>query len=107
MQGYRGTFVLDIVTKQLTTVVEANRVAPSTAPMAVVVATNQVFAWALRCFGIGETSCNGELRRLSIATGLVDVVARAGSPFPFAVSPEGTKLAVSDGKSIYLKNISP
>jgi hypothetical protein len=107
VQGYRGTFVLDIVTKHLTTVVEANRVAPPTAPLAVVVATNQVFAWALQCFGIGETSCNGELRRLSIATGLVDVVARAGSPFPFAVSPDGTKLAVSDGKSIYLKNIPP
>jgi hypothetical protein len=107
VQGYNGTFVLDIVTKQLTTVVEANRVAPTTAPVAVVVATSQVFAWALQCFGIGETSCNGELRRLSIATGSVDVVARAGSPFPFAVSPDGTKLAVSDGKSIYLKNIPP
>jgi hypothetical protein len=68
-------------------VVEANRVPPPTAPLAVVVATNQVFA------------CRSPTGR--------DVVARAGSPFPFAVSPEGTKLAVSDGKSIYLKNIPP
>jgi len=105
LQGDTGATVYNIATQTTTQLVEANRVAPPTASIGVVVATDQVFAWALQCFGIGETSCNGELRRLSNATGRIDVVARAGSALPFAVSPDGTKIAFADTTNIYLKSI--
>ena len=91
----------------VTSMVEANRVPPPAAPMAAVVATSQIFAWAIECAGIGWTSCNGELRRLSLSTGRVDVVARAATAMRFAVSPDGTKLALSDGASLYLKSLAP
>jgi hypothetical protein len=107
IQNGQGAHVYDVTKRTTTELVEASRVAPPTAPVGVVVATNQVFAWALQCFGIGETSCNGELRRLSLATGVRDVVAHAGAPLPFAVSPDGTKIAFSDGKNIYVKSIQP
>jgi hypothetical protein len=73
----------------------------------VVLANDQVFAWAIQCFGLGETSCNAELRRLSLANGQLDVVATANRILTFAVSPDGKKLATVDGASIYIKTIAP
>jgi hypothetical protein len=104
---FAGARVYDVLTKQTTELVEADRVAPPATLTAAVVATDQVFAWALQCFGIGETSCNAELRRLSLATGARDVVARAGAALPFAVSPDGTKIALADARSLYMKTIQP
>jgi len=89
MQNDGGVRVYNIATQQLTVLVEANRVAPQTAPTQAVVGTEQVFAWAEQCFGLGETMCNAELRRLSIKSGVVDVVATAPRPLVFAVSPTG------------------
>ena len=105
-QNATGTSVV-MFSGQVTSMVEANRVPPPAAPMAAVVATSQVFAWAMECAGIGWTSCNGELRRLSLSTGRLDVVARAATAMRFAVSPDGTKLALSDGASLYLKSLAP
>jgi hypothetical protein len=106
-QGAHGVIVYNIVAQASTQLVEANRVAPPSTPLGVVVATEQVFAWAAQCFGIGGTSCNAELRRLSIATGKIDVVAHASSALPFAVSPNGTTIAFADRTNIYLKSIQP
>ena len=99
-----GARVYDVLTTEL---VGADRVAPPATLTAAVVATDQVFAWALQCFGLGETSCNAELRRLSLATGARDVVARAGAALPFAVSPDGSKIALADARSLYIKTIQP
>jgi hypothetical protein len=96
--------VFDVSTQKTTELVEADRVAPPATLIATVVATDQVFTWALQCFGIGETSCNAELRRLSLVTGARDVVARAGAALPFAVSPDGTKIALADVKNQYIQD---
>jgi hypothetical protein len=106
-QGGAGTSVQLFSTQASILMVEANRVPPPVAPLAAVVATSQVFAWAMDCAGVGWTSCNGELRRLSLASGQIDVVARAATAMPFAVSPDGTKLALSDGTNLYLKTLPP
>ena len=105
-QSAAGTSV-QLFSGQVIPMVEANRIPAPTAPMAAVVATSQLFAWAMDCAGIGWTSCNGELRRLSLSTGRVDVVARAATAMRFAVSPDGTKLALSDGANLYLKSLPP
>jgi hypothetical protein len=106
-QGTDGAVVYNIATGVTTELVEADRVAPPLAPVGIVVATDQVFAWAPRCVGLAETSCDAELRRLSLATGTRDVVARADRVLPFAVSPDGTKIALADSKNVYIKTISP
>ena len=102
-----GVWLYNIETQQATPFIEAERTAPSTAPTQVVVATNQVFAWAEQCFGLGETMCNAELRRLSIDTGKIDVVATAPCPLVFAASPDGTKLVLADDNNVYLKPLGP
>jgi hypothetical protein len=107
VDGDSGVSVFDFVTGVTTTFVEPHRQAPPIAPLGVVVATEQVFAWAIQCLGLGETSCTSELRRLSLATGIVDVVARAEGALPFAVSPDGAKIAFAHEDGIYLKTIQP
>jgi len=104
-QSSHGTSVQLFPGAAATQLVEANRVPPPSAQTAAVVTTSQVFAWAMDCAGVGWTSCNGELRRLSLVTGQVDVVARAPTAMRFAVSLDGTKLALSDGVSLYLKTL--
>lgn len=94
-QDCRGVLVQDVATQQVTELVEPNRAAVIQAPLQAVVATDQLFAWAIQCFGVGETSCNAELRRLSLATGARDVVATAHKALVFAVSPDGKKLALA------------
>jgi hypothetical protein len=106
-QGRDGAEVYNIATGVKTELVEANRVAPPLAPVGVVVATDQVFAWAPRCYGLAETWCDAELRRLSLATGIRDIVAHADRVLPFAVSPDGTKIAFADSKNVYIKTLSP
>ena len=69
--------------------------------------SEQVFAWAEQCFGLGETMCNAELRRLSIPSGKIDVVATAPRPLVFAVSPDGAKLVLADDHNIYLQALTP
>ena len=107
VQNQDGAYVYNISSQQTSQLVEPTRVAPPTASVNVVVATDQVFAWALQCFGIGERSCNAELRRLSLATGIRDVVASGDRALPFAVSPDGTKIAFADDQNIYVKSIQP
>jgi hypothetical protein len=102
-----GVRVYDFLTGALTTLVEPTRQAPPATSLGVVVATEQVFAWAIDCAGLAETFCTSELRRLSLATGAIDVVARADGALPFAVSPDGTRIAFVYEKSIYLKTIQP
>jgi hypothetical protein len=102
-----GVRVYDFVAGQTTVFVEPNREAPPGASLGVVVATEQAFAWAIECLGLGETFCTSELRRLSLATGAIDVVARADGPLLFAVSPDGTKIAFVHNDSVYLKTIQP
>jgi hypothetical protein len=112
-QDCRGVQVQNLVTKQTMELVEPNRVAVVDAPIGVVASTDQVFAWAIQCFGIGETSCNAELRRMSLATGARDVVATANQALPFAVSPDGKTLATAAYAAatreaeIYLKPLAP
>ena len=55
----------------------------------------------------GETSCTTELRRLTIATGSIDIVAHARGALPFAVSADGTRIAFADGQALYVKTIVP
>ena len=94
-QDCRGVLVQDVATQQVTEFIEPNRVAVVDAPLQAVVATDELFAWAVQCFGIGETSCNAELRRLSMTTGARDVVARANNALVFALSSDGKKLALA------------
>jgi len=103
----RGVKVYDFTTGTTTLMVEPNRQAPPAAPLGIVTATEQVFAWAIQCLGLAETSCTSELRRLSLATGIVDVVARADAALPFAVSPDGAKIVFAYKDGIYLKTIQP
>jgi hypothetical protein len=107
IQDAEGARVYNLATQQTSLLVEPSRVA--TAPMGidVVTATDQVFAWAVQCFGLAETSCRAELRRLSLATGAIDVVATNAKPWVFAVSPDGKQIAFADDITIYLKTISP
>jgi hypothetical protein len=107
IQDVDGAQVYDLQTFKRTVVVEPSLVAPPSAPVDVVVATEQAFAWSMRCLGLGETSCATELRRLSLATGAVDVVARADAALGFAVSPDGTKLAIAYQDGLYLKDLPP
>jgi hypothetical protein len=106
-ETHAGVRVYDFLTGALTTLVEPTRQAPPATSLGVVVATEQVFAWAIDCAGLAETFCTSELRRLSLATGAIDVVARADGALPFAVSPDGTRIAFVYEKSIYLKTIQP
>ncbi len=107
-QDCRGVLVQDVATQRVTELVEPNRAAVVDAPLQVVVATDQIFAWAIQCFGVGETSCNAELRRLSFANGARDVVATANNVLVFAVSPDGKKLAlaVDSRKEKYNSDVS-
>lgn len=102
-----GAYVYNFATAQSSLFVEADRVAPWNAPVDVSVATDQAFAWAMQCFGLGETSCRAELRRLSLATGAVAVVATADQPRIFAVSPDGKQIAFADDDNLYLKPLAP
>jgi len=107
IQDADGARVYNFMTEQTLPMVEATRVAPPTASTDAVVATDQVFAWAMQCFGIGETHCGAELRRLSLATGAIDTVASADEPWLFAVSPDGKQIAFADRTNLYLKTIAP
>jgi hypothetical protein len=105
IQSADGAGVYDFTTQHLAPLVEPNRVAVPSAPIDVVPQTGQAFAWAVQCFGLAETSCRTELRRLTVATGAVDVVATADQPRVFAVSPDGTHIAFADDSNIYVKTI--
>jgi hypothetical protein len=107
VQSSLGTQVYDYTTQALVELVEPTRVARPGASLQVVVAKDQVFAWAIQCWGIGETSCAAELRRLTIPTATIDVVARTNEAFRFAVSPDGTKIVFAKGVDLYLKTITP
>jgi hypothetical protein len=107
VQDCKGVRVYDYVTGGVVEIVEVNRVAPPLAPVGIVVATDQVFAWALQCYGLGESSYTSELRRFSLATGEIDVVASADGPFAFTVSPDGRQIAFADDTSLYIKSINP
>jgi hypothetical protein len=118
-QDCRGVLVKDVATQQIITFVEPDRAAVVAAPLQAVAATDQIFAWAIQCFGVGETSCNAELRRLSFTTGARDVVATANNALVFAVSPDGKKLALAldsrkekynpevSNTDIYVKSLVP
>jgi hypothetical protein len=105
IQGEQGAQIYDFQTFKTTRLVEPNLVAPPSAPVDVVIATEQVFAWSMFCQGPGETSCTSELRRLDLATGAIDVVARADGALLFAVSPDGGKLALAYKDGLYLKTL--
>ena len=107
MEDEVGVRVYDFVTGKTTVFVEPNHEAPPSASLGVVVATEQAFAWSIECLGLGETFCTSELRRLSLLTGAIDVVARADGPLLFAVSPDGSKIAIVYKDSVYLKTIQP
>jgi hypothetical protein len=47
------------------------------------------------------------MRRLSLATGVIDVVATADQPWMFAVSPDGKQIAFADHANIYIKALAP
>lgn len=102
-----GTQLVDLQTGSSLRFVDADRVAPPGAMLGFATATEQVFAWAVQCLGLGETACTSELRRLTLATGTVEVVARANGPLPFAVSPDGTHLALVYSDGLYVKTIAP
>jgi len=106
-QDDTGARVQNLITLKSTMLVEHNHVAPPLGPAAVAVSTDQVFVWAMACAGLGETSCTTELRRLTIATGRIDVVAQARAALPFAVSADGTRIAFADGQALYIKTIVP
>jgi hypothetical protein len=107
IQDPAGVRVYNFATRQNTLLIGPDRVAAQTAPTQAVVGTEQVFAWAQQCFGVGETMCNAELRRLSLKTGAVDVVATALRPLLFAVSPDGSKAVFADDNNIYVKELKP
>lgn len=107
LQDWVGTRVYDYAKQVWFSLVEANRVARPGASLKAVAGTDQVFAWAIQCWGLGETSCVSELRRLTVATGKVDVVARANDALQFAVSPDGTRIVFAQGADLYLKAIAP
>jgi hypothetical protein len=106
-QDEGGARVLNLITQKTTELVPPSRVAPPLASAAVVVATDQLFAWSLACAGLGETSCSAELRRLTIGTGQIDTVAHARAALPFAVTNDGTRIAFTDGEGLYIKTIAP
>jgi hypothetical protein len=106
-QDALGTRSYNFVTQQSALLVAPDQVAPPTAAIDVCVATDQVFAWATRCFGIGEIHCQDQMRRLSLATGAIDVVATADQPWMFAVSPDGKQIAFADHANIYIKALVP
>ncbi len=107
IQDADGARVYDFTTQQEVPLVEPNRVAQPSAPIDVVTQTAQAFAWAVQCFGLGETECRAELRRLSLATGVVDVVATADQPRLFAVSPDGAHIAFADDTNLRVKDLAP
>jgi hypothetical protein len=107
VQDCQGTRAQNLVTAQVVQIVEANRRVEAQTQLEMVVATDQLFAWARQCFGLGETACNLELRRISLTTGRRDVVATANEILPFAVSPDGQKLAIAKGPNVYLKALAP
>jgi hypothetical protein len=107
VQDCQGTRAQNLVTAQVVQIVEANRRVEAQTQLEMVVATDQLFAWARQCFGLGETACNLELRRVSLTTGKRDVVATANEILPFAVSLDGQKLAIAKGASVYLKALAP
>jgi len=107
VQSAGGTRVYDYTTQAYVELVEASRVARPGASLKAVAATDQVFAWAIQCWGLGETSCAAELRRLTVASGKIDVVARANDALQFAVSPDGTKIVFAKGTDLYLETIAP
>jgi hypothetical protein len=107
IQDANGARVHNLATQQEALMVEANRVAAPTAPIDVVAATDQAFAWAVECAGLGETSCRTELRRLSLGTGTVHRMATADQALVFAVSADGRQIAFADDSNIYLKAIAP
>jgi len=102
-----GVRVYDFMTGQTTIFVDPQHEARPGASIAAVIATEQAFAWSVQCLGLAETFCTSELRRLSLATGAIDVVARADGALRFAVSPDGAKLALVHGDGIYLKVLTP
>jgi len=107
IQDKDGTRVYNFATQKTLVMVDPTHVPPPTASTAAVVSTDQVFAWDLQCFGIGETHCRAELRRLSLASGAIDTVARADQPWMFAVSPDGRQIAFVEYPNLYLKTIGP
>jgi hypothetical protein len=106
IQDAQGARVTNLITQLQSLLVEPSRVATAATTIDVVVATDQAFAWAVQCFGLGETSCRAELRRLSLATGAIDIVASGTKPWVFAVSPDGERIAFADDTSLYLKTIA-
>jgi hypothetical protein len=107
IQDADGTGVYDFTKQQQIPLVEASRVAVASAPIDVAAQTGQAFAWAVQCFGLAETVCRAELRRLSLATGAIDVVATADQPRVFAVSPDGKHIAFADDTNLYVKDLTP
>jgi hypothetical protein len=106
-QDGNGTQSVDVQTGSSLRFVEPDWVAAPGATLGFAAATEQVFAWAVQCLGLGETACTSELRRLTIATGTVDVVARADGSLIFAVSPDGRQLALVHDDGLYLKQLVP
>jgi len=107
IQDGLGTRSYNIITQQSLVLVGPDQVAPPTASIDVAVATDQAFAWATRCFGIGEIHCQDQVRRLSLTTGVIDTVATADQPWMFAVSPDGKKIAFADKANLYVKALAP
>jgi hypothetical protein len=102
-----GTQLIDLQTGSSVRLIDSDRVAPPGAMLGLAPPTEQVFAWAVQCLGLAETACTSELRRLTIPTGIIDVVARADNPLPFAVSPDGRQLALVHADGLYIKTIEP
>jgi len=107
VQDALGTRSYNVITQQSLVLVSPEQVAPPSAAIDVSVATDQAFAWATRCFGIGEIHCQDQVRRLSLATGAIDTVATADQPWIFAVSPDGKKIAFADKANLYVKTMAP
>ena len=95
------------VTQQTSLLVEPSRVATASAGIEVVAVTDQSFTWVVQCFGLAETACLAELRRLSPVTIAIDGIAAAAASLVFAVSPDGKQIAFADDTSLYFKTISP
>ncbi len=61
------------------------------------------FFWSYTCVGFSDALCTSRLHRTDLRTGLDTIVAVTRKPVPFAVSPDGSQLALGSDLGISVK----
>jgi hypothetical protein len=66
---------------------------------------NAVLVWSRKCLGLYETVCSFRLHQFSLPDGQERIVATSDEPVVMALSPDHRKVAISNSRGIFIKDL--